>query len=235
MDSAPSRLVSSLDPRLAARIEHECDACIETLWKRTSGLAMRFSPQASGVVERPGRTRFDVRVGGSDFSVSGPLRASARELPVLDQSLGLVVLDRVGELGATAFGAILDEAVRTLTEDGHLIVTDINPWGWIGLNARRCGQACGVGALRSAHLLRAAGLEEVSIEHRLWWPPLPAAILDRWSGSFDALGSRLWPGLGSLYVVSGRKRGSSVISIPLGRREQRAGVMAAAGSMRRAG
>ncbi len=130
---------------------------------------------------------------------------------------------------------MLDEAVRTLAEDGHLIVTDINPWGWIGLNARRRGFACSVGALRVARFLRAAGLEDVVIEYRLWWPPLPAAILDRWSTGFDALGRRIWPGLGSLYAVSGRKRGSTVISIPLGRRAQRTGVMAAAGSMRRAG
>ncbi len=102
MDSAPSSLLESLDSRLAARIEHECDTCIEALWKRTAGLAMRFSPNDSGVVERPGRTRFDVRVGAKGLDLSGPLIGSARELPVHDQSLGLVVLDRVGELGAEA-------------------------------------------------------------------------------------------------------------------------------------
>jgi SAM-dependent methyltransferase len=235
METASSKPPESLDPRLAVRIEEACEHWIEALWKRSSGLALRFTQGEPGVVERPGRTRFDVRVDTDGSRVSGPLRARVRELPVLDQALGLVVLDRVGAAGAEALHDLLGEAVRALAEDGHLLVIDINPWGRIGLGARTRGRPAPLSAARIARELRAAGLEDVTIEHRLWWPPLPKVVLLRWATYLDALGRRLWPGLGSVYAVVGRKRGSSVIAIPIARNAQRTGVMAAAGSMRRAG
>ena len=235
MPSTPPIALQPLDPRLAARVDHECDACIEALWKRSSGLALRISPLAPGVIERPGRTRFDLRLTGANLRIDGPMLAHAPELPILDHTLGLVVLDRLGALGPESFKLLLSECTRVLSEDGQLQVIDINPWGWVGLKARSRGLRCTAGALRIGRLLRHSGLEELSIEHRLWWPPLPPGILDRWSDGLGALGRRTWPGLGSIYAVAGRKRGSSGISIPLGRGAQRPGVMAAAGSMRRAG
>jgi|GEM_PF-3338812 len=234
MDRRPASIEKCIDPRLTARVDDACESFIESVWKRSNGLALRISPVDAGVVERPGRTRFDLRVSNDPLQIGGPLRCSANSLPILDQSLGLVVLDRTGVMGLAVQDALVTEALRMLADDGHLLVIDYNPLGWLGLKAKRRGLILASTAARIRRVLRASDLEHIETDHRLWWPPLPSSWLNRCSVGLERIGQRLWPALGSIYAVSGRKRGNNVILIPLGQRSLQHNLMTTAGSMRRA-
>lgn len=222
------------DQRLPARCERACAALIEERWRRAPGLALRIGRSDPGVVERPGRTRFDLAWLGSVRSFEGPLRGRLPWLPFVDGAFSLVVLDRLAIAREQAFIPLLSEAVRMLADDGRLLVLDQNPWGWLGLRSRLAKQGCGMSQGLLRKLLRDAGLEDIEVDHALCWPPLPASVLERHGDTLDRIGRRWWPLPASVHGVCGRKRSSNVIAIPV-TRDRRHGLVAAPEGMRRAG
>jgi SAM-dependent methyltransferase len=222
------------DQRLPARCERACAELIEDRWRRAPGLALRVSRSAPGVVERPGRTRFDLAWLESEGSIGGPLRGRWPWLPLADGAFSLVILDCLTIADQAAFVPILDEAVRVLADDGRLLVLDADPWGWLGLRSRIAGERVAMSQRRLRGMMQRAGLEDIEVDHALCWPPLPARLIERHGDALDRFGRRWWPLPGSVYSVCGRKRGSNVIAIPVAR-DRRHGLVAAPEGMRRAG
>lgn len=222
------------DQQLPARCERACAALIEERWRRAPGLALRIGLGAPGVVERPGRTRFDLAWQEAGRSLGGPLRGRWPCLPLADGSFSLVVLDRLAIVDEQTLGPLLGEVVRVLADDGRLLVLDTDPWGWLGLRSRIAGQRCALPQRRLAGLLRRVGLEDIEVDRALCWPPLPEALIERHGDALDRFGRRWWPFPASVYGVCGRKRSSNVIAIPV-TRDRRHGLVAAPEGMRRAG
>lgn len=207
---------------------------IEERWRRAPGLALRIGRSAPGVVERPGRTRFDLQWLAAERCFHGPLRARWPHLPLADAAFALVILDRLTIADADACMQLVDEAVRVLADDGRILVLDTDPWGWIGLRARLTGKDIAMTALQQRGLMQRAGLEDIEIQGALSWPPLPRRVIERHGDLIDRIGARCWPLPASLYAVCGRKRSSNVIAIPL-TQDRRHGLVAAPEGMRRAG
>lgn len=224
---------SDTDPRLAEMLERACDDCIERVWRSAPGLALRLCVGPSGVVERPGRTRFDL--GKRSDGWSGAVRCPTTELPFASDSFALVVLDRVWADHAERSVELLDEALRCLDREGQLLLVETNPWGWLGLRARFARTPLGAhpGALLS--WMRQSGMAEIELAYGLPWPPLPAGLIARYRQPIEQVGNRVWPTLGSVYALTGRKRPSNVIPIPAGQRGRGAGILTAPGGMRRSG
>lgn len=219
---------------LAARCDLACANLIEDRWRRAPGLALRVGCAGSGVVERPGRTRFDLEWDPADRSFRGLLQGRWPWLPLADASFSLVVLDRLCISSSEVLGPLLEEVVRVLADDGRLLILDTNPWGWMGLRARWRRQPAALAAGRVCTLLQRAGLEDVEVGRALCWPPLPGALIEHHGDWLDRLGSGWLPMPGSIYAVCGRKRGSNVIAIPISH-DRRHGMVAAPEGMRRAG
>jgi SAM-dependent methyltransferase len=220
--------------QMPAHCERACAMLIEERWRRAPGLALRIGRNAPGVVERPGRTRFDLAWVESDQSVAGLLRCRWPWLPLADGAFSLVVLDRLAIAGAAAYAPVLAEAVRLLADDGRLMILDTDPWGWLGLRGRLAGQRGAMAHWRVRKLARSVGLEDIEVEHALCWPPLPLAVIERHGEALDRFGRRWWPLPGSIYAVCGRKRSNNIIAIPV-TRDRRHGLVAAPEGMRRAG
>lgn len=219
---------------LSLRSERACAALIEERWRRASGISLRFTDSAAGVVERPGRTRFDLQWHARENQFCGPLRCNWSDLPMADGSLQLVVIERLGSAGREQLESLLNEAFRVLDEDGRLLVIDTNPWGWLGMRMRMSGGAVAPSAGGFARLLMRVGLEDIEVEHALRLPPCPRPLLERHGDRIEAICNRVHAIPGSIYAVSGRKRSSNVIAIPL-QRDRRPNLIALPEGMRRAG
>lgn len=226
--------MSEDDQRLSTRCDRACASLIEERWRRAPGLALRIGCDAPGVVERPGRTRFDLEWLAAERCFSGPLRARWPWLPLADGAFSLVVLDRLEIADTEVCAQLLAESVRVLADDGRLLVLDTDPWGWIGLRARLAGKRAALTAGSLRGLMRSAGLEDIEVQGALNWPPLPRRVIERHGDVIDRIGTRWWPLPASLYLVCGRKRSSNVIAIPL-TQDRRHGLLAAPEGMRRAG
>lgn len=226
--------VSEQDQLLSTRCDRACADLIEERWRRAPGLALRIGHDAPGVVERPGRTRFDLQLLAAERCFRGPLRARWPWLPFADGAFALVVLDRLEITDAEVCAELLAESVRMLADDGRLLVLDTDPWGWIGLRARLAGKPAALTAGSLRGLMRKAGLEDIEVHGALCWPPLPRRVIERHGDLIDRIGARFWPLPSSLYTVCGRKRSSNVIAIPL-TQDRRHGLVVAPEGMRRAG
>lgn len=227
---SPSPTPASDGP-LQSCCERVCASLVESRWRALPGLALRISRVAVGIVEKPGRTRFDLRMAGATQRLEGLLQAYSQNLPLADGTLALLLLDRLG-MRRTALKPLLAEAMRVLAEDGHLLVIDYSPLGWLGWRRRWQGEALAAGANGIAGGLRAAGFEDIEVERALRLPPLPGALLERLRAPFER--GYGWPLPASLQLVGARKRRSNVIAVPFARDRRRALVTAPEG-MRRAG
>lgn len=226
----PSARAPIADDPLQECCERVCGALVEAHWRGQPGLALRIGCDAPGVVERPGRTRFDLRWEGA-AGYGGLLRARAPELPFCDGCLSLLVLDRLA-LPARLLRPLLQEAMRVLADDGRLLLVDYSRWGWLGWRRRWRGERAAAGPASIARWLRAAGFEEVGIERALRIAPLPRRLAQRLGASFER--GHGWPLPASVQALSARKRSSNVIAIPFAR-DRRQPLLAAPEGMRRAG
>lgn len=222
-----------LGAALAAQAERVRLDLIEQAWRHAPGLALRVGASASGVIERLGRTRFDLGLAGHELH--GALRARLPQLPFADQSLALVVLDSIGATLGEDMPALLDEVARVLAHDGRLLVIDQSPWSWICWRQRWQGEALAPAGMQIAGWMRQLDFVDVHIDHALRWLPAPRWALERWSDALDRCGQRLWPALGGMYAVGGRRYSNNVIAIPVSRAQARSGRLAAPEGMRRAG
>jgi hypothetical protein len=232
MSKSPSGVVP--DSSLDSRSERACTQLIEERWRRAPGISVRLTSAPAGVVERPGRTRFDLQWRPDAGQFVGPLRCGWPEIPMADGSLQLLIVERLGIADERILEQLLTEALRVLADDGRLMVVDTNPWSWLGLRARWQGARPMPAAALVVRLMKRLGLEDIESEHTLRLPPLPRPILERYGDPINAWCTRVLAVPGCIYAVSGRKRSSNVIAIPI-RRDQRPALIAAPEGMRRAG
>jgi hypothetical protein len=232
MLKSPSDVVP--DSSLDSRSERACTLLIEERWRRAPGISMRLTSAPAGVVERPGRTRFDLQWQPGARQFVGPLRCGWPQIPMADGSLQLLIVERLGIADEHILEQLLTETLRVLAEDGRLMVVDTNPWSWLGMRARWQGAPPMPAAAVIVRLMKRLGLEDIESEHTLRLPPLPRPVLERYGDSIDAWCTRVLAVPGCIYAVSGRKRSSNVIAIPI-RRDQRSALIAAPEGMRRAG
>lgn len=226
-DAAPC---SSLD----SRSERACALLIEERWRRAPGISVRLNSASAGVVERPGRTRFDLQWQPQAGQFVGPLRCSWREIPVADASLQLMIIDRLGIADERLLEELLTEALRVLADDGRVVLIDTNPLELARIEGSLEGAAPMPAAALVVRLMRRVGLDDIESEHTLRLPPLPRQLLERYGDPIDAWCTRALAVPGCIYAVAGRKRGSNVIAIPI-HRDQRPALIAAPEGMRRAG
>ncbi len=220
------------DTRIASRIDATCERWIESHWRDCGGLALRISHDLAAVVERPGRTRFDVCL--RDGQLIAPIRSQLPWLPFDDSAFAFIALDRC-VVDADHWPTLLEECARVLTGNGRLLVININPFGWVGCLDRFSGRALAPPMYRLRSELHALDLIDVQCERRLCWPPLPAALIDSIGDGLDLVGQRFWSTWASLYGLSARREQSNVIRIPLGRARPRAASVGVPQGLRRAG
>ncbi|GMU42026.1 MAG: hypothetical protein AMXMBFR25_00120 [Lysobacterales bacterium] len=212
-------------------VERVCATLVEEYWRAHPGLALCIGSGATGTIERPGRTRFDLFRDPCSGDCSGPLRARTPHLPIVDGALALVLLDRLA-LSASELHALLREVLRVLAEDGRVLLLDYNPWGWIGWRRRWGGERLALAGTPVARCLRHVGFEDIETVGALRLPPLPHAFLQHFPGIMKRGAGWPWPV--SVQAVGARKRSSNVIAIPCAR-DRRRTLVAAPEGMRRAG
>jgi SAM-dependent methyltransferase len=220
-----------LDPRIAGRIVAAADLMLESHWRECAGLALRLGSDTAGVIERPGRTRFEMAVRNGQ--IVAPLRAELPNLPFDDAAFAFVALDRI-EVEDEHWPQLIQECARVLAGNGRLLIVNVNPFGWVGCLDRFSGRMLAPPMGRLRRQLHASDLIDVRCERRLCWPPLPATLIDSIGDGLDIVGQRFWSTWASLYGLSARREESNVIRIPIGRARPRAAAVTAPG-LRRAG
>lgn len=153
----------------------------------------------------PYRFRIDPEAGGEP-------RARFEALPLLNQSVDLVVMPHVLEFSSNPH-EVLREVTRVLMPDGHVIITGFNPWSLWGLRQLlRPRQAaypwCGdfIALPRLKDWMKLMGIELAAGRMRCYLPPArKPEWLERF-GFLDAAGDRWWPFAGGIYVLHGIKR-----------------------------
>jgi len=142
----------------------------------------------------------------------GELRGAAENLPVLSQSVDLVLMPHVLEFSPDPH-AVLREVSRVLMPDGHVIITGFNPWSLWGLRqVFRPRNApfpwCGdfITLPRVKDWCKLLGIELTAGRMRCYLPP---AATPEWLDRLrflDAAGDRWWPFAGGVYILHGIKR-----------------------------
>ncbi|MSQ58297.1 MAG: class I SAM-dependent methyltransferase [Betaproteobacteria bacterium] len=140
------------------------------------------------------------------------INASFEALPLLSQSVDLVVMPHVLEFSSNPH-EVLREVTRVLMPDGHLVITGFNPWSLWGLrqmlesNMARypwCGDFINLPRLKDWTKL--LGVELAAGRMRCYLPPVRREEWLQRFGFLDAAGDRWWPFMGGVYVLHGIKR-----------------------------
>lgn len=142
----------------------------------------------------------------------GEMRSNFEALPLLNQSVDLVVMPHVLEFSADPH-AVLREVTRVLMPDGHVVITGFNPWSLWGLRQlfrpkRSPYPWCGdfIALPRLKDWMKLMGLELAAGRMRCYLPP---ARRPEWLERYEfleAAGDRWWPFAGGVYVLHGIKR-----------------------------
>ena len=158
---------------------------------------------------RANRIPFRFTVG---LEAAGEVRADARDLPILTQSLDLVLLPHLLEFHSAPH-QVLREVERVLMPEGHVVITGFNPWSLWGLwrllhHGARSMPWCGrfISLRRLKDWLALLGLEVTAGQVCCYAPPMGRA---GWINRFkflEAAGDRWWALAGAVYVLQAKKR-----------------------------
>ncbi|MFT5391422.1 MAG: SAM-dependent methyltransferase [Gammaproteobacteria bacterium] len=156
------------------------------------------------------------------------LDAVPHALPFIADSIDVVLMPHVLEFTDNPHAA-LREAQRVLVGEGHLILTGFNPFGALGLwrlclQRRRQSPWDGrfLSMTRLKDWLALLGFDIVATDTAFFRLPLHnQAFMDN-TAFLESAGERLWPYLGGTYVISAKKRLTTVTPIrPRWRRHRR--------------
>ncbi|MEQ8659447.1 MAG: methyltransferase domain-containing protein [Gammaproteobacteria bacterium] len=155
------------------------------------------------------------------------LRCAEDALPLAESTVDVLVLPHVLEF-ADDPRRVLREAGRVLIGEGHLVVLGFSPWSWYGLSSlvlRWHGHAPWNGRFISTSRLKdwlqLLGFDIIALEHAGFRPPLRSGRFNRMTAFLERLGAHLWPGLGNLYVMVGKKRVEGVTPLRVSWRQRR--------------
>ncbi len=151
----------------------------------------------------------NVRVGlGNRVNVV----ADADWLPFAANSIDLLVLSHVLEFSREPHN-VLREISQCVVPEGIVVIAGFNPHSMLGLRKNLLGvknsflgEARLYSVLRVRDWMSLLGFDSLAGEFVFFRPPVEqASRLERLS-RFEVVGSRWWPGLGSVYVLVFRKK-----------------------------
>jgi SAM-dependent methyltransferase len=156
------------------------------------------------------------------------LRTDPGQLPLVSQSIDLLVLPHVLEFSAQPH-QILREAERVLIPEGSIVISGFNPlslWGakralgWERDAHPWCGRF--IGLLRLKDWLALLGFELDGGRFGCYAPPFSQARWLQRSAFMEKAGDRWWPICGGAYVVRAVKRVTGMRLVTPGWRAKRA-------------
>lgn len=174
------------------------------------GLLFHDQPIFSGVFNPRIKDLLLVTKASSQDSPAFSVISDAENLPLLDNSVSLVMLPHVLELVEDPKQTI-EEAVNVLTGEGLIIITGFNPfslWGIRRLFAHKTMPGLGrfISANRVRRWLRDNDCECLSTRTVFYRFPSRSYRWLRATRFLEVLGRFCWPGLGGAYVIIAQKR-----------------------------
>ena len=162
----------------------------------------------------PNKAYFNVK------AKSGSIRVALDELPLLPQSIDVIVLVHTLEFTATPV-VLLQEIHQALAPGGVLVIVSLNPWSLWGLkhffskknNLPWRGRYWSIWHVE--HWLRVIGLQIVSSDTFCFRPPLASIQLWQRLLWLEALGSFCFPALGGFFLLMAQKRNMGMTKIPI--------------------
>ncbi len=154
-------------------------------------------------------------------------RARASELPIDSDSVDVVVMPHVLEFDSRPHD-VLREASRILVPEGQLLISVFNPVSLAGvwrLALKHKGGVPWCGHFFTQYRLRdwleLLGFELQATQTLFYTPPLGSTRLQELFEPLDALGRLLWPLFAGVYILTARKRSSTLTPIRPRRRFRR--------------
>jgi len=155
-------------------------------------------------------------------------RARASELPIDSDCVDVVVMPHVLEFDSRPH-EVLREAARILVPEGQLLISVFNPISLAGvwrLALKHKGGVPWSGHFFTQYRLRdwleLLGFELQATQTLFYTPPLGSTRVQKLLEPLDTLGRILWPLFAGVYILSARKRSSTLTPIrprrPFGRR-----------------
>jgi len=147
------------------------------------------------------------------------LRGTASELPVDSDCIDVVVMPHVLEFDPRPH-EVLREAARILVPEGHLLISVFNPISLPGiwrLALKHQGGAPWCGHFFTQYRLRdwleLLGFELMTTQTLFYMPPLGNTRMEHFFEPFDRIGRVLCPLFAGVYILSARKRSSTLTPI----------------------
>lgn len=147
------------------------------------------------------------------------LRAEPDALPLQGDSVDLVLLLNALELSRHPH-QVLREVDRVLVPEGHVLIAGFNPLSLFGLwrlvlgwRGRLPWAARFYSVYRVQDWLQLLGIDVLACDYIAHYPPWARESWLQRSRLWERLASRLWPGLGGMYLILGRKRVATLTPI----------------------
>jgi SAM-dependent methyltransferase len=147
------------------------------------------------------------------------MRGQADALPIASDSIDVVILPHVLEFESRPHEA-LREAQRVLVPEGNLLICGFNPWSMLGvwrsvLNRSGtmpwCGEFFGLSRVRD--WLALLSFDVVAVDNFFFRPPFASDRLMERLSNLEHIGPKAGGMLAGLYLISARKRVSTLTPI----------------------
>ena len=147
------------------------------------------------------------------------LTADTENLPVLSDSIDAVLLPHTLDFCRDP-QQVLREVERVLVAEGRLVISGFNPaslWGLVAKLKRKSSQVPWVGHFvsytRLHDWLSLLGLDVEETEVFMFRPPVENSKVMRKLTFLERIGPRVWPRLGSVYMIKAVKRVSTLTPV----------------------
>lgn len=156
------------------------------------------------------------------------LAAEAESLPILSDSIDAVILPHTLDFCCDP-QQVLREVERILVAEGRLVISGFNPaslWGLVGVFKRKTSRVPWSGHFvsytRLHDWLSLLGFDVEETEVFMFRPPLENSAVMQKFEFLEKAGPRLWPRMGSVYMIRAVKRVSTLTPIqPIWKRRPR--------------
>ena len=161
-------------------------------------------------IESDVQYRIDDAMGGLTNGVN--VVADAEWLPFAVNSIDLLVLSHVLEFSREPHN-VLREISQCVVAEGVVVIVGINPHSMLGVRKKLLGvqnsflqEARLYSVLRVRDWMSLLGFDSLAGEFVFFRPPVEQASRLERLKRFEVVGSRWWPGFGSVYVLVFRKK-----------------------------